>query len=580
MLSQRIAGKSAELALSIQAEDERLIGHYASILRDDLALWMRSHDGLLHRDPSMGLSGVNTPEVVALFDELAPHYESVVSQSEFLLDLSASQSSDASRTAAALAAVERVTHHADLFLPLMNKIVLAYDEGSSAKVSMLSTRSVWLTGLVLLILIAEAFLLFEPMLRRQRRHVAELKAMSEAANRASLAKSNFLANMSHEIRTPMTAIIGFSDLLLDPTSTDSDKHEASQTIRRNGQHLLSLINDILDVSKVESGQLAMESLSTPVWPLVSDTLTLLNDKARHKGIGLTADLCGSIPEKILTDPTRLKQALVNLVGNAIKFTERGSVRLSVRHDVDAEHIVFAVSDTGIGMSDEQMGKLFRPFTQADASTTRKFGGTGLGLTITRKIARLLGGDVTVTSVPGEGSTFELAVDTGDLAGVDLVQSADVVVTATTPAKPVSSQADGIAGRVLLVEDGVDNQRLIKHILTKAGASVTLRENGQAGMEEALRAVESEEAYDLILMDMQMPVMSGYEAACALRASGYERQIIALTANAMSGEKDRCIEAGCDSYLTKPVDRASFIAEVAERMGRASDWRARAMSAAS
>ncbi|MFQ5424041.1 MAG: ATP-binding protein [Phycisphaerae bacterium] len=400
----------------------------------------------------------------------------------------------------------------------------------------------------------------------QEKALEEARARAEAADHA---KSAFLANMSHEIRTPMTAILGFSDLLLDPDTSASDRHNAVQTIRRNGRHLLTLINDVLDLSKVEAGKMEMERTTVCTRRLLRDLVDLLCDKARENGNAIKVRFEGPIPDHIESDPVRLKQSLVNLVGNATKFTENGTIQVVLECDRRNEKLLFHVIDDGIGMTPEQMARLFKPFTQADVSTTRKFGGTGLGLTITRRIAQLLGGDVTVKSEAGKGSTFTISVCTGPLEGIQMVEAPDDTPTTTTK-QTKTKDLPGIDGRVLLVEDGPDNQRLIAHLLKKAGADVTLAENGKLGMEQALQARDAGEAFGVILMDMQMPVMDGYAATRALRRQGYDGQVVALTAHAMKGDLDRCLTAGCDHYLSKPIDRDVLIREVADRMGRASE----------
>ncbi|MEM6507615.1 MAG: ATP-binding protein, partial [Planctomycetota bacterium] len=275
---------------------------------------------------------------------------------------------------------------------------------------------------------------------------------------------------------------------------------------------------------------------------------------------------GPIPGAIMTDPTRLKQALVNLVGNAIKFTEAGGVTVTARHLPEEQQIVFDIKDTGIGMTPQQIAKLFKPFSQADASTTRRFGGTGLGLTITSQIARILGGGVDVASEPGRGSTFTMTIQTGDLHGVAMIDT----IPPRAPTTPNDAGLPHLTGHVLVVEDGLDNQRLIKHVLKKAGAEVTICENGLDGMNAALAGDEKGRPFGLVLMDMHMPVMNGYTAASELRERGYTGQIVALTANAMSDEMDKCLDAGCDFYLTKPIDRPVFLREVARRMGALSN----------
>jgi two-component system CheB/CheR fusion protein len=403
-------------------------------------------------------------------------------------------------------------------------------------------------------------------LESANRALEEFSQLTESATRA---KSEFLANMSHEIRTPMTAILGYADVLLNEPGIDRsppDRIEAIRTIQRNGTYLLDLINDILDLSKVEAGKMHVERTACAPMQVLADVASLMRVRADAKRLPLTVECTGCVPATIQNDPLRLRQVLINLVGNAIKFTEKGSVRIVARlaQRLGKQPLLQVdVIDTGVGLTPQQMSGIFQPFNQADSSTTRKFGGTGLGLTISKRLAEVLGGDITVSSVPGKGSTFSLTVETGDLAGVPMLQSPVEVATAPPPtaARPAPS-ATRLDGRILLAEDGLDNQRLIHLLLTKAGASVTLAENGQVVCELALAARDKGEPFDVILMDMQMPVMDGYQATYYLRCEGYTGPILALTAHAMAGAEAKCLAAGCDGYLTKPLDRASFLPAIA------------------
>ena len=413
---------------------------------------------------------------------------------------------------------------------------------------------------------------FTELERFNRLMVSTNKALEESAGAAEVAnraKSEFLANMSHEIRTPMTAILGFSELLL-ASATDRDQLEAVTTIKRNGEYLINLINDILDLSKIEAGRLEVERVQCSPCQVLSEVISLMRVRANAKNLSLEIKYERLIPESIQSDSTRLRQILINLIGNAIKFTEVGRVRVVARL-LDAEShepkMQFEVIDSGIGMTEEQIARLFKPFGQLDTSTTRKYGGTGLGLTISKRLAEKLGGRVGVTSTPGKGSAFTLTVTTGPLDGVRLLDNPTEALVSTAPENRPNKFNTRLDCRVLLAEDGPDNQQLIAYLLRRAGAEVTLAENGQIAHALAQAAQDEGTPFDVILMDMQMPVMDGYDATAKLREAGYAGPIIALTAYAMNADRDKCLNAGCDDYMTKPIDHKKLISVVAKYASR-------------
>ncbi len=397
------------------------------------------------------------------------------------------------------------------------------------------------------------------------RHLAdvEVRQAREAAETANRAKSEFLANMSHEIRTPMTAILGFAEMMSQPNQDPADRDECIQTVRRNALHLLELINDILDLSKIEAGKMTVERIKCDITSLLAGLISLMRPRATEKMLGLEITFDGPIPRSIETDPTRLRQILLNLLGNALKFTAAGQIqlRVSTRRCESGDILCFEVVDTGIGLSADQLARLFRPFTQADESTTRKFGGTGLGLTISQQLAHLLGGTIEVKSEVGAGSTFAMCIPCGDCSKVEMLNNVtEAMLTRTEPT--LKWQSVPIHGRILLVEDGRDNQRLLSTHLRASGAEVVIAENGQVAVD-----LMGANTFDLVLMDMQMPIMDGYSATTELRRRGVSIPVIALTAYAMEEDRQKCMACGCTDYLSKPIDRERLLQTVSRYIGK-------------
>lgn len=382
----------------------------------------------------------------------------------------------------------------------------------------------------------------------------QAKEIAESANRA---KSQFIANTCHEIRTPMTAILGYADILRENIK-DPEENEAICTILRNGEHLLEIINGVLDLSKIEAGKQNVDVTVCSPHVLAADVVALMRVPAQAKRIQLRIEYENPIPETISTDPVRLRQILINLIGNAIKFTESGEVRMSLRL-LDAEtpepRLQFRVIDTGVGMAAGDAEGLFQPYSQVRSSGGSRIGGTGLGLAISRRLVNMLGGEISVESEPKKGSEFKFAIRAGDLREVKLVRT-PAESAAAIAAKPEEKPMPAIVldCRVLLAEDGPDNQKLIAFLLRKAGAQVVLAENGEKAVELATAAARNGEPFAVILMDMQMPLMDGYQATKKLRSMDYARPIVALTAHAMAEDRQKCLDAGCDDYLTKPIDR--------------------------
>lgn len=392
----------------------------------------------------------------------------------------------------------------------------------------------------------------------------ELLQAKKQADAANETKSNFLANMSHEIRTPLGIILGFSELLIDPQTSSEEKDKAISTIRRNGDQLSKIIDEILDLSKVEAGKMDVEKSEISVVDLLCGVRDFMALPATEKGLELKFCVNGSIPSKIFSNATRVQQIMVNLIGNAIKFSPAGSVNVTASYREDASDprrswLSLAVKDSGPGLTPSQVENLFQPFTQLDTSMTRKHGGTGLGLAVSRRFARALGGDITINlQEAGSGCEFEVTLPAGD-PGPPL--RAPFVTTLTgVPAQHedknllTTSSLKGI--RVLLVEDSLDNQALVSRFLTMEGAQVEVANNGLEGVTQALAG-----EHDVILMDIQMPQLDGYGAISQLRSQGFAKPIIALTAHGMIEDRKRCIEVGSNSHLTKPVNRSALIERV-------------------
>lgn len=392
------------------------------------------------------------------------------------------------------------------------------------------------------------------------RRTKELEKKTHEAQAASKAKSQFLANMSHEIRTPMNAILGYTEQLRrERHKFGPAEREYVDTVYTSGQHLLRLINDVLDLSKIESGRMEVTLEECSPHQIITQVIALMRVPAIDKGLTLDHQWIGPIPATMRTDAEKLRQVLINIIGNSIKFTEQGGIRVLTRLNRASGLLEIEVVDTGIGIPRDQLERVFRPFTQADYSMTRRYSGTGLGLTISRRIAELLGGTLTVESEIGSGSIFKLTIDPGELEGVTMLAAPPAVnIVPATGADSEQAMPHLRPLRVLLVEDGDINRRLIHLVLQRHHCDVVDAENGQVGVNLTL-----EREFDVILMDMQMPVKDGYTATSELRSRGVTIPIMALTAHAMSGDEERCLQAGCTCYLTKPIDEYRLVQKLAE-----------------
>lgn len=391
----------------------------------------------------------------------------------------------------------------------------------------------------------------------QRRADAEIRAAQQAAESAMHAKSQFLANMSHEIRTPLTAMLGFAESLREELQSSPEQLHSVDIILSNGKHLLTIINEILDLSKIDSGSLTIERTTFSLVRLVEEVRTMFAPRIAEKALSFSVLYDWPLPQAVETDPLRLKQVLINMLSNAIKFTEKGWIELTVRFNPTTQHLSFSVTDSGIGIAPEQLGVLFQPFCQANESITRKYGGSGLGLSISQRLIRALGGDISVTSTPGVGSTFEFWITPHVAKDEVLIASIPEEQSKEPSLHPVSS----FSGRVLFADDALDNRRLVHHLLQKVGVSPMLVEDGQQAINAALA-----EPFDLILLDVQMPHVDGLTAARRLREAGIKTPIVALSAGAMTTDVLNAINAGCSMHLSKPFTKDSFIEMLSKFLG--------------
>ena len=384
---------------------------------------------------------------------------------------------------------------------------------------------------------------------RMTRQIQKDLHRADEAKLANKMKSEFLANMSHEIRTPLAAIIGYADASLDTDQSIDERLKGTQRIIYNGNHLLSLINDILDLSKVEAGKLEMEQVAVSPIQVANEACNITKINAKDKQLLCEIDYTLPLPKEMIGDPTRIKQALINLLSNAIKFTEQGHIYLKISYSLLEEKVIFEVEDTGIGITEEQQSTIFNPFIQAEASTTRKYGGTGLGLALTKDLIEKMGGELTVQSKVGVGSCFTIKLGRGKPNDSGMIYNYNEILSLSQSINKPRESLLQLHGKVLLVEDNKDIQRLLSRYMDKMGVDVTIAHNGADALE-----ICANNEFDLIFMDMQMPIMDGPSTTKKLRELGCDKPIVALTANAYKEDKERCLSAGCNDFVTKPVAR--------------------------
>lgn len=456
------------------------------------------------------------------------------------------------------ASMEEIRDTQALFIPRMDTIVSLYEQRSGMEIDE-SARQARI-GLFMLASLLGAMVLFiiEPTILIVRRQLRELDLSNRRERKAVSVRWRLLTNMGHEFRTPMNAILGFTELLNDNSLSAPERERLSGSIHESARHLEKLIETMLDMSAIESGQLRVNATSVRLSDVLSPCIDRARTDAIASGLELNANLDPSCDSSIMTEPKRLAQIIEKLIDNAIKFTPKGTIVIDARveeHD-SCNEIVVAISDTGIGIAPDQIGHIFDAFHQAQNTLTREFGGSGLGLSIARDLAHALNGDISVHSELNRGSTFTLSLSTPKNAP----EAAPDQTTSEQPQHPAMLHN----ARVLVVDDAKDNRVLLQHFLKRTGARVEFAYDGQQAIHRINESISSADPYAIVLMDMQMPVLDGYNATMQLRESGFDAPIVAITAHALDGDREQCLDAGCDEYLTKPVNRKALI-ETCERL---------------
>jgi signal transduction histidine kinase/ActR/RegA family two-component response regulator len=387
------------------------------------------------------------------------------------------------------------------------------------------------------------------------RELSKAKQDLRKEEASNFAKTTFLANVSHELRTPLGAILGYAELLSYAGPSRERQIAYLDILKRNGQQLSRIVDDLLDLSRMEAGTVEIEKVSVKVGDVLTDVLELHTFNAEKKGLPLRVEYATPVPEFVVSDPTRLRQILGNLVSNAVKFTDRGEVKIRVEYELQEKggRLNFSVSDTGRGIAEQEQQRLFKPFSQGDPTLSKRYGGTGLGLSLSRKLASILGGGLDLTRTEtGRGSVFTFYIPVDEARAVSWKKNFEP--SAPHKEKPIGIGKDRLAGtRILCVDDTLDNRQLVQVYLNSVGAEVDMASDGREGVEKALA-----NNYDLILMDVQMPLMDGYEAVATLRQSGYTKPILALTAHAMREDGEQCLAVGCNGHLSKPITCADLV----------------------
>jgi len=560
-LSQRILTDALIIDQTIHTNEWDTIESTYRELQTSIAQLQQTHETLSLGNKKLGIQGMKTPEQIDAFVSIEPQMRKMSSASKELGMLTKSMIRrapyiDAQTAIRVEAAKNEILSTHTILLPQFESVVKLYE--SEYKSDILSRIRSAKVGIAMLIGVLVTIMLFviEPTFLIIRKQISQLKVAIDQANRADAVRWRLLTNIGHEFRTPMTAIMGFADLLNEGDLSETERSGLVKSIFESSTELTSLIETMLDMSAIEAGQLRIGKKRCDVHELLTKSCAKYKERAMDKSLDVTLTIDESCPQFVETDPKRFKQVVNKIIDNSVKFTEAGCVNIHAQIvELNSKDILeIKVADTGIGIEQNHIEAIFNPFQQAEDALTREYGGAGLGLSISRDIAKALGGNVAAASTPGAGSTFTITIDPGDLVAIQIdpdAAKAPVIKKDDAP-KPMEAR------KLLIVDDAKDNRMLLKHILKKTGAEIEFAMDGKQALEAVDAAIKSELPFDLILMDMQMPVMDGYFATVKLREQGINTPVIAVTAHALEGDRQHCLDSGCDEYLTKPINKKLLI----------------------
>ncbi|MBL4697910.1 MAG: response regulator [Phycisphaerales bacterium] len=559
VLSQRILTDAHMIHTAIITKDWDTLEPAFDELRSSTTELFVTQQSLLKESTKLSLDSDYAKDQADAFAALNRPLEIMLSSSRELQTLTASMIRrapyiDQQTFQRVKSAKTEITQAHALFAPKMDELVGLYEQEYQRTIKS-SIRSAKI-GMVILVAVLTAILLFviEPTFLIIRKQVAELGVSIQHAQRADAVRWRLLTNIGHEFRTPMNAIMGFADLLNEDELSDTERSRLVTSIFDSSTQLTTLIETMLDMSAIEAGQLHVNKGRCDLYQSLTKITAETKSLAVLKGIDVNLAIDKDCPQFIETDHKRFEQIMMKITENSVKFTEKGCININakvIEHN-NNQLLEISIADTGIGITEDHIHSIFNPFNQSEDALTREYGGAGLGLSISRDIAKALGGNVVVASTPGRGSIFTITINPGDLQAMKINPNVTNPAHAATTPKPLKGC------KLLVVDDAKDNRMLLKHILKKTGAEIEFAMDGKQALDSVDSAMQSNEPFDLILMDMQMPVMDGYLATVKLRESGNNIPVIAVTAHALEGDREHCLDSGCNEYLTKPINKELLI----------------------